>query len=146
MPEVSKDLLIKHARSEKPGTLYKVPSELIALYILMQECSLDKSGVLRPSIVAKPLSSLFGIDFDIDTVKGYGIRPELEREKSYRVNEKQRMAISYLLIELCKKNGIDRSPRSLCEELNSLSQLERYSLSFSFSESEIEKWLDIYPE
>ncbi|MEH8859196.1 hypothetical protein RAG26_25210, partial [Klebsiella pneumoniae] len=79
-------------------------------------------------------------------VKGYGIRPELEREKSYRVNEKQRMAISYLLIELCKKNGIDRSPRSLCEELNSLSQLKRYSLSFSFSESEIEKWLDIYPE
>ncbi len=145
VPEVSKDLLIKNARSEKPGTLYKVPSELIALYILMQECSLDKSDVLRPSIVAKPLSSLFGIDFDIDTVKGYGIRPELEREKSYRVNEKQRMAISYLLIELCNKKGIDRSPRSLCEELNSLSQLERYSLSFSFSESEIEKWLDIYP-
>ena len=74
----------------------QAPSELIALYILMQECSLDKSGVLRPSIVAKPLSSLFGIDFDIDTVKGYGIRPELEREKSYRVNEKQRMALSYL--------------------------------------------------
>ncbi len=146
VPEVSKGLLIRNAKSENLGTLYKVPSELVALYILMQECSVDKSDVMRPSIVAKPLSSLFGVNFHIDTVKGYGIRPELEREKTYRVNAKQRMAISYLLIELCNKKGINRSPSSLCDELNSLSQSERYSLSFSFSESEIEKWLDIYPE
>ncbi|MBN3262176.1 hypothetical protein [Pectobacterium brasiliense] len=145
VPEVNKDLSMPKAVRQKPAALHKAPSELVVLYILMQECSLDKSGVMRPSIVEKPLTSLFGVNFDIDTVKGYGIRPELEREKAFRVNKKQEMAISYLLIEFCNKNKIDKSPVSLCEELNSLSQSERYSLNFTFSESEIKNWLDIYP-
>lgn len=144
-PNVSNSLLMSKAVRERPRALYKAPSEFIVLYILMQECSLDKSGVMRPSIVAKPLTSLFGVDFHIDTVKRYGIRPEMEREKSFRVNKKQKMAISYLLIELCNKKKLDKSPGSLCEELNSLSKSERYSLNFTFSKSEIKNWLDIYP-
>lgn len=125
---------------------FTVPEEYVALYVLMHECCRKEHGVLKPSSVAKPLTSFSGTNFSIDTVKRYSERPEFKRSKDYRVNDKQKMAICYLLIEMCKKKNIEQTSPAMLKELTSIAQSEPYSLSFSFSEDKINEWINKRPK
>lgn len=127
------------------SVFFTAPEEYVALYVLMHECCRKEHGVLKPSSVAKPLSSFSGKNFSIDTIKRYSEKPELKRSREYRVNDKQKIAICYLLIEMCKKNNVELTSSAILKELTKIAQSEPYSLCFSFNEDKINEWINNLP-
>ncbi|ELO7936262.1 hypothetical protein QVH83_002400 [Salmonella enterica] len=122
--------------------LYIVPSINVALYLVIHELfPCHEDGRVIYSKIAEDLN-FRNIKKTRSVVSGWIKKPVYKRSKPYKINEDRKNVLSIYLNEICNEKGINKEASTVFNYLCEL--LKKYDLDsrITFSEREINLWLN----